>query len=93
MQSRCRRTPCGSAGAANIGRWFLGPGIGCRDSGLLPTSANGHPAFAQYRLDPAGGHAPWAQVLEISGDRIAGFHAFLDTRLFDAFGLPSHLPA
>ena len=81
-------------GAENIGRWLLGPGSGCRGSRLLPTTANGHPAFGQYRVDPAGGHAPWAlQVLEISGDRIVGFHAFLDTNLFAAFGLPAHLPA
>ncbi|MDQ4098658.1 MAG: sigma-70 family RNA polymerase sigma factor [Actinomycetota bacterium] len=81
-------------GAENIGRWFLGPGIGCQGSRLLPTSANGCPAFGQYRVDPEGGHKPWAlQVLEISGDRIAGFHAFLDTDLFAAFGLPAHLPA
>jgi RNA polymerase sigma-70 factor (ECF subfamily) len=81
-------------GAANIGRWLLGPGIGCRGSRLLPTSANGCPAFGQYRVDPDGGHKPWAlQVLEVSGDRISGFHAFLDTNLFPAFGLPTHLPA
>jgi RNA polymerase sigma-70 factor (ECF subfamily) len=80
-------------GARHIGEWFLGPGIGCKGSRLLPTAANGCPAFAQYRVDPDGGHAPWSlQVLEISGDRIAGFHAFLDTRLFTAFGLPAHLP-
>ena len=60
---------------------------------LLPTTANGCPAFGQYRVDPAGGHAPWAlQVLEISDGRIAAFNAFLDTSLFAAFGLPSHLP-
>jgi RNA polymerase sigma-70 factor, ECF subfamily len=81
-------------GAADIGRWMLGPGIGCRGSRLLPTAANGSPAFGQYRVDPEGGHAPWAlQVLEFSGDRISGFHAFLDTDLFAAFGLPAHLPA
>jgi RNA polymerase sigma-70 factor, ECF subfamily len=82
-------------GADDIGRWLLGPGIGCRGSLLLPTTANGCPAFGQYRVDPAGGHAPWAlQVLEISGERIAGFHAFLDTEhLFPAFGLPPHLPS
>lgn len=82
-------------GAANIGRWLLGPGIGCRGSRLLPTAANGWPAFGQYRLDPQGGHAPWAlQVLEVSGERISGFHAFLATaELFPAFGLPDHLPA
>jgi RNA polymerase sigma-70 factor (ECF subfamily) len=81
-------------GSTAIGQWCLGPGIGCRGSLLLPTSANGAPAFGQYRVDPKGGHAPWAlQVLEISGDRISGYHAFLDTNLFEAFGLPAHLPA
>ncbi|MDQ1446300.1 MAG: polymerase sigma-70 factor, subfamily [Acidimicrobiaceae bacterium] len=81
-------------GSENIGRWLLGPGSGCRGSVLLATTANGCPAFGQYRVDPAGGHTPWAlQVLEISGERIAGFHAFLDTNLFAAFGLPTHLPA
>src|SRR5687768_14283557 len=81
-------------GADNIGRWLLGPGIGCKGSRLLPTTANGCPAFGQYRVDPNGGHSPWAlQVLEVSGDRISGFHAFLDTDLFAAFGLPTHLPA
>ncbi len=83
-------------GAADIGRWLLGPGIGCRGSRLLPArAANGCPAFGQYRPDPEGGHRPWAlHVLEVSGGRITGFHAFLDTdRLFPAFGLPAHLPA
>ena len=83
-------------GAANIGRWMLEPGPSCcRGSRLLPTVANGCPAFGQYRPDPDGGHHPWAlQVLEISGDRISGAHFFLDTELlFPAFGLPAHLPA
>jgi RNA polymerase sigma-70 factor (ECF subfamily) len=84
-------------GAGDIGRWLLGPGLGCRGSRLLPAgTAGGCPAFGQYRLDPDGtGHRPWAlQVLEISDGRICGFHAFLDTdRLFPAFGLPAHLPA
>jgi RNA polymerase sigma-70 factor, ECF subfamily len=80
-------------GAEDIGRWLLGPGSGCRGSRLLPTEANGCPAFGQYRVDPTGGHTPWAlQVLEVSGDRISGFHAFLDPNLFPAFGLPRHLP-
>jgi RNA polymerase sigma-70 factor (ECF subfamily) len=80
-------------GAESIGQWFLGPGIGCRGSRLVPTAANGCPAFAQYRVDPAGGHAPWSlQVLEISGGKITAFHAFLDTeRVFPTFGLADHL--
>jgi RNA polymerase sigma-70 factor, ECF subfamily len=81
-------------GAADIVGWWVGPGKACQGSKLLPTSANGSPAFGQYRIDPEGGYKPWAlQVLEISGDRIAEFHAFLDTNLFAAFGLPDHLPA
>jgi RNA polymerase sigma-70 factor (ECF subfamily) len=81
-------------GAPCIGTWLLGPGFGCRGSRLMSTAANGCPAFGQYRVDPNGGHTPWAlQVLEISGDRIAGFHSFLDPNLFAAFGLPAHLPA
>jgi RNA polymerase sigma-70 factor, ECF subfamily len=81
-------------GATDIGRWMLGPGIECQGSRLLPTVANGCPAFGQYRVDPLGGHRPWSlQVIETSGDRISGIHSFLDTeRLFPAFGLPSHLP-
>jgi RNA polymerase sigma-70 factor (ECF subfamily) len=84
-------------GAANIGRWMVQPGpSGCRGSLLMPTSANGKPAFGQYRPDPAGGYAPWAlQVLEISGGKIiemSFFLAFLDAeRLFPEFDLPLHL--
>jgi RNA polymerase sigma-70 factor (ECF subfamily) len=79
-------------GADEIIRWLVGPGIGCKGSRLLPTGANGCPAFGQYRIDPEGGHAPWGlQVIEISGGQIAGFHTFLDTNLFPAFGLPVHL--
>jgi RNA polymerase sigma-70 factor (ECF subfamily) len=86
-------------GAADIAGWMVEPGpSGCAGSRLLPASANGCPAFGQYRPDPAGGYAPWAvQVLEISGGRITGMHFFLDyldpERLFPSFGLPLHLDA
>jgi RNA polymerase sigma-70 factor (ECF subfamily) len=82
-------------GAVDIGRWMLGPGHGCEGSRLIPTAANGTPAFGQYRVDPAGGHTPWAlQVIETSGDRICAIHSFLDTEeIFPLFGLPAHLPA
>jgi RNA polymerase sigma-70 factor, ECF subfamily len=81
-------------GPADIGAWLLGPGSACRGSRLLPTRANGLPAFGQYRVDPAGGHSPWSlNVVEISGGQIAALHFFLDTaRLFPLFGLPAHLP-
>jgi RNA polymerase sigma-70 factor, ECF subfamily len=82
-------------GARDIGAWMLGPGRECQGSRLLPVAVCGTAAFGQYRVDPAGGHAPWAlQVLEISENRITGFHAFLDAAAsFPAFGLPAHLPA
>jgi len=84
-------------GASNIGAFMLEPGPrGCRGSRLVPTSANGCPAFGQYRPDPAGGHAPRAlQVLEVSTGQIAGMSFFLNfldvDRLFPQFGLPLHL--
>ncbi len=84
-------------GAAHIGAWMVQPEPShCRGSRLVATSANGCPAFGQYRVDPEGGYAPWAlQVLEISGGRIvelAFFLSFMDPeRLFPAFGLPLHL--
>ncbi|MGH8972022.1 MAG: sigma-70 family RNA polymerase sigma factor [Acidimicrobiia bacterium] len=81
-------------GPKEMSRWLLGPGCGCRGSRMIATAANGSAAFGQYRVDPAGGHSPWAlQVIEISGGRISAWHSFLDTALFAAFGLPDHLPA
>ncbi len=81
-------------GPVEMGRFFLGQGRGCRGSRLIPTAANGCAAFGSYKVDPAGGHQPWSlQVIEISGDRIAGHHNFLDTNLFAAFGLPLRLEA
>ena len=75
-------------------KWFLGPGAGCRGSRLVPVAANGGVAFGQYRVDPGGGHTPWAiQIIEVSDGQISGFHSFLDTNLFTAFGLPAHLDA
>jgi RNA polymerase sigma-70 factor (ECF subfamily) len=87
-------------GADSIVTWMVQPGpSACRGSRLLPTTANGCPAFGQYKPDPVnGGWAPWAiQVLEITDGRIAEMSFFLDfldtERLFPAFGLPLHLDA
>lgn len=79
-------------GHEDITGWFLGAGIGCRGSRVVPAvAANGLPAFGQYKPNPTGdGLVPWSlQVLEISGGLIAGLNFFLDTdRLFPLFGLP-----
>jgi RNA polymerase sigma-70 factor (ECF subfamily) len=83
-------------GRDDIFAWWFGPGIGCRGSRVLPTAtANGSPAFGQYKPDPDGGYTPWAlQVVELSGGRIVELTFFLDTeRLFPLFGLPGRLDA
>jgi RNA polymerase sigma-70 factor (ECF subfamily) len=79
----------------DVVRWCLGPGIGCRGSRLIPTVANGQPAYGQYKPAPDGGLEPWSlQVVETRGDRIGGITFFLDTaRLFPMFGLPPRLEA
>jgi RNA polymerase sigma-70 factor (ECF subfamily) len=79
----------------DIRKWCLGPGIGCRGSRLIPTVANGSPAFGQYKPSPDGGLEPWSlQVLELSDGRISGITFFLDTAaLFPLFGLPPRLEA
>jgi RNA polymerase sigma-70 factor, ECF subfamily len=81
-------------GADQVRAWFVGHGVGCKGSRLLPVMANGMAGFAQYRPAPGGGHEPWAlQVLEFSEDgRISHLNSFLDTqRLFPLFGLPPRL--
>ncbi len=83
-------------GRDNIFTWWLGPGIGCRGSRLLPTrGANGSPAFAQYKPSPEGGYEPWAlTVLELSDGRIGELTFFLEPeRLFELLGLPPRLEA
>jgi RNA polymerase sigma-70 factor (ECF subfamily) len=83
------------SGRDDIFEWWLGPGIGCRGSRVIPTvAANGSPAFGQYKPSESGhGFDPWAlQVLEVSDGRIVELTFFLDTdRVFPLFGLPPRL--
>jgi RNA polymerase sigma-70 factor, ECF subfamily len=79
-------------GPTEIGRFYLGQGIGCQGSRLVATSANGCPAFGAYKPSGPGTWEPWAiQVIESSDDRITGLHHFLYPELFEAFGLPARL--
>ncbi len=82
-------------GPESVRSWLQGFGSGCRGSRLVSTEACGSPAFGHYKVDPDGGHKPFALVvLELSGDYIAGWNSFLDAeRLFPKFELPLHLPA
>lgn len=79
------------SGRDDVLGWWVGAGAGCRGSRLVPTTANGSPAFGQYKPSgPNGELEPWAlQVLEVSEGRIVEFTFFLDAaNLFPMFGLP-----
>ena len=83
------------------------PARGPGDMRLLPTRANGQPAFGLYMLGEDGVHRPFnLPVLEIEdgrhalsgGDRghpgrISHVTSFFDVSLFPYFGLPDSLPA
>ena len=75
-----------------IAAWFLGHGIGCKGSRLVPagSASGGMPAFAQYRQ---GGDQPWALiVLDVDQGCIRNMTAFLDVEtLFPRFGMPLRL--
>lgn len=77
----------------DIVAWCIGPGHACRGSRLVATSANGSPAWGQYKPAPGGGWEPWSlQVLEVADGQISGITFFLDTaRWFPLFGLPPRL--
>jgi RNA polymerase sigma-70 factor, ECF subfamily len=80
------------SGRDDIFAWWLGPGIACKGSRVVPVkTANGSPAFGQYKPSETGqGYEPWAlQVLELSDGRIGELTFFLDTEtIFPLFGLP-----
>jgi RNA polymerase sigma-70 factor (ECF subfamily) len=81
-------------GRDDLFAWWLGPGIGCKGSKLVPVGlVNGMPAWAQYKPAPEGGRDPWALIVpEVSDGRIVELTFFLDTqRLFPLFRLPDHL--
>ncbi len=76
-------------GADELGVWLSGPGSACRGSRLAPVSANGSPAFAQWRRDADGDYYAWCiHVLQVSDGRITGIDFFVDEKLFPLFGQP-----
>jgi RNA polymerase sigma-70 factor (ECF subfamily) len=82
-------------GSEAIG-WLIGtecPG-GSNDMPMLPTRANGQPAFGLYMRTEQGDFVPFQlQVLELDGQRVRHVSAFFDVSLFATFGLPERLPA
>jgi RNA polymerase sigma-70 factor, ECF subfamily len=61
---------------------------------LVPTGANGQPAFAFYsRFQGTEWRAHSIQVLTLDGDAVAEMTSFITPSLFGAFGLPATLPS
>ena len=60
---------------------------------LVPTRANGQPAFGAYLRAPTGiRHGTGLYVLTLTGDRICAMTRF-DNSVFPRFGLPRSLPS
>ena len=82
-------------GPAAIAGFFLSrTWWGAQPVRLVPTRANGQPAFGYYLHDP---HAPVAHangliVLTLAGDKISAITRIGDNSLFPHFGLPRTLP-
>jgi RNA polymerase sigma-70 factor (ECF subfamily) len=85
--------PFGYEGRDHVARyWSRQFGAG-RQFDLVPTRANGQPAFGAYLRVPAGiRHAAGFYVLTLAGDRIRGMTRF-DTSVLPWFGLPRALPS
>jgi RNA polymerase sigma-70 factor (TIGR02960 family) len=63
-----------------------------RSFDLVPTRANGQPAFGAYLSAPTGmSHGVGLYVLTLSGDRISAMTRF-ENSVLPAFGLPRSLP-
>ncbi|MCW2638334.1 MAG: polymerase sigma-70 factor family protein [Dactylosporangium sp.] len=83
-------------GAENIGRLIdtQCPADGPGDMRLVPTQANGQPAFGLYMRGDDDTYRPFnLPVLTLSASGITHVACFFDLRLFATFGLPETLPA
>ena len=69
------------------------PASGPGDMRMVPSVANGQPAFALYMRDPDGVHRAFQfAVLDVSGGRVRHVAAFFDRRVIASAGLPNELP-
>ena len=81
-------------GRAAIARFYLTRSWwGIQETRLVPTRANGQPAFGYYLRDPLTPilHAHGLVVLTLEGDQISAITRFGDNSLFPQFGLPRTL--
>ena len=85
--------PFGYEGRDVVARYWARQFGAGRRFDLVPTRANGQPAFGAYLRVPAGiRHATGIYVLTLAGDRICAMTRF-DNSVLPWFGLPRSLPA
>jgi RNA polymerase sigma-70 factor (ECF subfamily) len=81
-------------GRETIGTFFAAAWKTCGGLHLVPTAANGQPAFAIYEF--SGADKRWnahsIHVLTLENEAISAITLFLDPHLFEAFTLPQFLP-
>jgi len=81
-------------GRGNIRAFFHAAWATCGGLRLVPTAANGQPAFGVYEQSAADGR--WAahsiHVLTLEREAISTMTLFVEPRLFEVFGLPATLP-
>ncbi len=76
--------------AALISTWC--PATGPGSMRMVPTAANGVPAYGLYMAGADGAHRPFqVQVLEVGERGVGRVTAWFGPRLFSAFGLPDEL--
>jgi len=82
-------------GRDQIRQALLDPDASCEGARLVPTAANGSPAFWQMRPVPDGGYLPFGLVLlDVFEGLIAGITTYLDAdRLLPLFGTPAEASA
>jgi hypothetical protein len=85
--------PFGYEGRDLVARYWARQFGAGRRFDLVPTRANGQPAFGAYLRVPAGiRHATGLYVLTLAGDRICAMTRF-DNSVLPWFGLPRSLPS
>ena len=89
--------PTWYTGPETIGRLIAAqcPAQRAGDLKLVPTRANGQPAYGMYLLDADAGvyRAFGIHVVTLSGDAVAHVAVFFDTALFADFDLPETIAA
>jgi RNA polymerase sigma-70 factor (ECF subfamily) len=85
--------PYGYQGRDAVARYWARQFGAGRRFDLVPTRANGQPAFGAYLRVPGGiRHAAGFYVLTLAGDRICGMTRF-EASVLPWFGLPRSLPS